>query len=88
MNTNDKLELAKTAMRYKIHQASDQLPDISDASKEQMMQLILGTAYMMMVELLESPTQSWSTAARAQSAFILKELGKDCMRGFYERPHQ
>lgn len=85
MNTEDRLALAKSGMRRRIHEAAPQLPDISDASKEEMMQLILGTAYMMMVELLESPSQSWSTAARAQSAYIFKELGKDCMREFYTK---
>jgi hypothetical protein len=86
MNTNDRLELAKLGMRKRIRETSEQLPDVSGASKEEMMCLILGTAYMMMVELLESPTLSWSTASRAQTAFVYKELGKDCMREFYERP--
>lgn len=86
MNLNDRLEMAKIGMHQKIRETAPSLPDISNAPKEEMMLLILGTAYMMMVELLESPALSWSTASRAQTAFVYRELGKDCMKNFYDRP--
>lgn len=79
MNMDEKLAMAKVAMHKKIIDGAEQLPDISDASKVEVMELVLGTMYMMMIEILEDPNQSWSTAARAHTAFIFRELAKDLL---------
>lgn len=77
---SDRLELAKQHMRQKIEDTAPGLPDMSDASKTELMELVLGTSYMMLVDMLEDPRQSWSTAARANAAYIYRELAKELMK--------